>query len=111
MTGHVALRQRTALNHFSRFWWFEPVRWMERNVKPGALPHEYNCPLPAPVARCLRKRLPRLCRGGASSTRKDAGKKGPLSRLPAASAAAAEALVGNGGGGGKRKKKPDSAIS
>ena len=57
IAGHIALKQNTPFNHFSSFWWFEPVRWFEGSVKAGKLPNEYNWPLPTRLVKWLRYRL------------------------------------------------------
>ncbi len=91
VVSHLTLRQRTQGNHLARFWWFEPVRWMEKNVKPGPLPHEYNWPIPARAAKLARKRL-RACFGGGGRGKGGGGggssrKVGRLSKRPGVAAA------------------------
>jgi len=79
VAGHTALRLATPINHFARLWWFEPVRWMEANVKPGALPHEYNWPLPRRLIKWLRARL-RLSRRSKGATSTGRSKRGKANK-------------------------------
>ncbi len=112
VVSHVALRQRTQINHFSRFWWFEPVRWMEKNVKPGSLPHDYSLPLPSRFAKLARKRM-RACL--------HRGKKSSSSSAAAASSASSFKKGGrlltkkpsdfDDADAAKKKKKKRAAIS
>ena len=86
IAGHIALKQNTPFNHFSSFWWFEPVRWFEGSVKAGKLPNEYNWPLPTRLVKWIRYRISccRKCRrrrGGSSSTGGGSSKDGSGSLL------------------------------
>ncbi len=60
------------MNHFSRFWWFEPVRWFEKNVKAGKLPNEYNLPLPSKFLQLVSRRCRRCRRKKGKVKKRDA---------------------------------------